>query len=184
MKTTGQHTCSNKGGREFVLQHAPFISFYLNGEKKRPFLGTGFYFWDDNLPMAEAWGRSHYREGFCILTADMSFKDNDLFDIVGNRKHLMKLSILRQKFKEHKFARDGWELGKFIEFLKDLENQEGYQGVFPFKAIRAVDSSAKARKRFFFVKEKENFTNLDPRYMICIISLDDIHLQRKTLNCY
>ncbi|MGC1391137.1 MAG: hypothetical protein WA816_08870 [Bacteroidales bacterium] len=46
METIGHHTCDNVGGYDYVFETAPFISEFNEKEKKKPFLGTGYYFWD------------------------------------------------------------------------------------------------------------------------------------------
>ncbi|MDD2582996.1 MAG: hypothetical protein PHR66_13485, partial [Desulfuromonadaceae bacterium] len=60
MKTIGHHTCSKKNGKAFILENAPFLSEYNETGKVLKFLGTGYYFWDDNIEMAHNWGRSHF----------------------------------------------------------------------------------------------------------------------------
>jgi hypothetical protein len=184
MQTIGHHTCLNKGGRKFVYENAPFLSEFYEKDADRPYLGQGYYFWDNNLEMAKEWGRSHCHNDYCILVADLIFKDDELFDLVGNREHCMKLISLQKKFNDYDHNRDTWELAKFIEFLKDTESGGEYPGVFPYKAVRAVDLSPKPKKRFFFIRGKRSFTNLDPRFIICIIDLNQIHLHNKKLFCY
>ncbi|MGC1391138.1 MAG: hypothetical protein WA816_08875 [Bacteroidales bacterium] len=110
--------------------------------------------------------------------------DSIFFDLVGSRKHLNMLKTLQNKFAEYNFSRDNWELGTFIEFLKDRENEDKYKGIFPYKVIRAVDIKPKSRWILKFVKGKKNFTNLDPRYIICIINLENVTLAEKKLLCF
>lgn len=134
--------------------------------------------------MAKDWGNSHYNGHYCILEAIIKVADSIFFDLVGSRKHLNMLKTLQNKFAEYNFSRDNWELGTFIEFLKDRENEDKYKGIFPYKVIRAVDIKPKSRWILKFVKGKKNFTNLDPRYIICIINLENVTLAEKKLLCF
>jgi hypothetical protein len=183
MDTIGHHTCSNSCGYDYVFENAPFRAEFSEKEGKKPFLGSGYYFWEDNLPMAKEWGNAHYKGQYCILKTVIQVSNNIFFDLVGSMKHINMLKILQAKFQENKFSRDNWELGKFIEFLKDRESEEKYKGIFPYQVIRAVDNLPKPKWIMRFVKGKKHFTNLDPRYIICIISLDNVHLTDKRLQC-
>jgi hypothetical protein len=181
MKTIGHHTCSNDNGYNYVLEHAPFPAEF--NKRKKPFLGEGYYFWDNNKSMAEKWGEDHYDGYYCILECTINIQDEILFDLVGSRTHQLKLQMLLNKFKNHKINKDEWELGNFIEFLKDLNNGNEYHGIFNYSAIRSVDNSRKPNFLIKFVKGFQPFTDLEPRYIICIINLENVTLDDKKLFC-
>lgn len=183
MLTIGHHTCSNKGGCTYVSQNAPFISYYDEEEEKTPFLGTGYYFWDNDLKRAHWWGRKHYKGEYCILETDLNISDELFFDLVGSRLHQQMLASLVVKFAYYGFERDNWTIGNFVEFLKEMEMSD-YPGIFKYKAIRAADIGPKpgliAR---FNLKRRESYTDLEPRYIICIIDLKNVHLTNKKVTC-
>jgi hypothetical protein len=184
METIGHHTCLNKGGQKYVYDNAPFLAEYDDEDKNKPYLGQGYYFWDNNLAMAHEWGKVHCHNEYCILVVELVLNDRELFDLVGNREHCMKLTSLRKKFSDKNHNRDNWELAKFIEFLKDRETETDYAGIFSYKAVRAVDLSGKRNLWTYFVKGKKSFTNLDPKFIICIIDLKRIPLRNKKLLAY
>ncbi|KAA0259376.1 hypothetical protein FHQ18_00425 [Deferribacter autotrophicus] len=183
LETIGHHTCEKDGTKEKVLKNAPFLSEYNEDDNKTPFLGTGYYFWDNNIEMARLWGKWHYKNGYYIIEAKLILKKPDFFDLVGNRADMIYfrklIKILEKKFRDKK-----WTVGKAIEFLKRLNNK--CNGIFPFKVIRAVNDSDRIR-RLKRGKEKYNFSNkdyifLDPRIMICFVEKnDDIILNKKLI---
>jgi hypothetical protein len=187
METIGHHSCSNKGGYYYVFENAPFMSIFDEKIGNRPFLGTGYYFWDNNRNVAEEWGRKHYNGHYCILEALLRIENDIFFDLVGSTLHQQMLITLSQKFVDYGFSRDNWQLGKFIEFLKDLNNNSDYHGVFRYKAIRAMDVTPKPGFLVRFVRKKKtkdiHYTDLAPRYIICIISLESISLVNKNVYC-
>jgi len=187
METTVHHTCSNKGGYNYVLENAPFKSIFDEKTGNKPFLGTGYYFYDNNRDMATEWGKLHYRGQYCILEALMRIDNDIFFDLVGSTRHQQILITLSQKFEDYGFNRNNWQLGKFIEFLKDLNETSDYKDIFRYKAIRAMDITPKPQFKVRFVRKKKekhtHYTNLAPRYIICIISLESIYLLSKEVYC-
>lgn len=187
METIGHHTCSNNGGYDFILRNAPFISIYNEKTGNKPFLGTGYYFFDNNRNEAEEWGRTHYRNRYCILEALMNINNDIFFDLVGSTTHQQNLELLRSKFVDRGFPRDHWQLGKFIEFLKRLREMDDFKGIFPYEAIRAVDITPKPKFLVKFSSKRKSkdvhYTNLAPKYIICILSLDNISLANKNIYC-
>lgn len=181
MKTIGHHTCSKKNGNAFVLAYSPFLSEYNESGKALKFLGSGYYFWDDNIEMAHNWGRVHFHCNYYIIECELHLKSEIFLDLVGNRSHLRYFKQLIKKFEEYGFSRSKWTIGAFIEFLKSKEKD--MPGIFPFKAIRSIDNSVipKNKNTIQFVDNKPNYTNLDPRLVICLIEKNDVILQSKKI---
>lgn len=181
MKTIGHHTCSKKNGREYVLKKAPFFSSYNEKCNSLKFLGSGYYFWDDNIGMAHHWGRTYYRKRYFIVESKLNLPGGIFLDLVGNRKHLRYFSEMIEKFNAKGFGRPHWTMGAFIEFLKSKE--KNIPGIFPFKAIRAIDNSVapKNKNTIQFVDNKQNYTNLDPRLVICVTEKNSVILQSKKI---
>jgi hypothetical protein len=181
MKTIGHHTCSKKNGREYVEKNAPFHSIHDETNNALKFLGSGYYFWDDNIEMAHYWGHMHFHCNYYIMECQLHLESDIFLDLVGNRSHLRYFKQLIQKFEEYGFSRSKWTIGAFIEFLKSKEKD--MPGIFPFKAIRAIDNSVapKNKNTIQFVDNKPNYTNLDPRLVICLIEKNDVILHSKKI---
>lgn len=183
MKTTGHHACNSEGGNKFLLENGPFRAVYTPHSSSRPFLGSGYYFWDDNIEMALYWGAVHYGGDFSILEAELNCPEEEMLDLVGSRGDIKYFREIIKVFKAAGFPRDDWEIGKFIEFLKEIDSKGEGKGVFPYKIVRAVDNSRKesGRYRFPFVSTKRNFTFLDPRIIICLFEKSDRYIQSISL---
>src|SRR5437762_1200734 len=94
MDIIGHHVCKKDGGIEFVEKEGPFISEHKPDENE-PFLGTGFYYWDDDRDTAKWWGNlpnGAYKGCFYIIESRLIVKTNIFFDLVGNKQH-MKLFV-------------------------------------------------------------------------------------------
>jgi len=185
MKTIGHHTCESKGGQNHVLKESPFFSQHMPDQNKLPYLGAGYYFWDYNIDAAHAWGDTHYKGNYFIVEGDLECKEELVFDLVGNRKHIEYLLKVSETFAKHKFKRSNWELGKFIEVLKKLEKDGENKGVFPFKVIKAIDNSWNIKrckqKSIKFVRDKKGYIFLDPKIIICFIDKENIRFYNKTV---
>jgi len=182
LKTIGHHTCNNIGGEEKILEQSPFLS-----EKDRfgnaPFLGFGYYYWDNNIDQAHIWGKTRCKNNYVIVKSELTLEGRDFLDLVGNRADMIEFVALHAKLSaEHNNGKQ-WPLGKFIEFLRKL-NTTKYKGIFPWKVSRAVDlksvSSIKP-SAFNFVYKKDNYTDLNPCIVICLYEKNDVILQSKIL---
>jgi len=170
----GHHTCFKKGGETTVLKEAPFPS---KTDKEIPFLGEGYYFWDDNLDMAKFWGSRFYKNDYFVVEGIITTSKDIFLDLVGNRQDMKLFRNLMNDFKSKGFNAENWSIGAFIEFLKQLSKYDAK--IFPYKIIRAIDHSASLVKHltFYFVQGKENFTNLAPRILICLVEKNSVFLR-------
>jgi hypothetical protein len=184
MQTIGHHTCKRDGGAEQVLALAPFLAEYNEAEGKVPFLGEGYYFWDDNLDLAHHWGRVHYRNKYLILEADLTFAEKELLDLVGSRRDMRYLQDIRNELLQRGLMEGDWEVSKLVALLRHLQqSQPTGSEIFPFAAIRAVDHSMAGHKQLpaKFVAERENYTLVNPRMIICIFEKKEITLEKKRI---
>ncbi len=167
MITTGHHTCANRNDKTFILQNAPFYSEFNKEQDKIPFLGGGYYFWDDNLAAAHFWGENHYKGNYCIYESVLNIEDDKFLDLVGSRKDMIKLKMLIEKF-AFVFQGENVCLGEMLEYFKNLDILS--PGIFPIDAVRAIDS-AKPKKNsdimYFNNKSKNHYIDLFPRLIIC-----------------
>ncbi len=184
MQTIGHHTCKNEGGVDYVLANGPFLSEYNEQEGKIPFLGEGYYFWDDNLDLAHHWGRVHYRSKYLVLEADLRFAQDEVLDLVGSRQDMRYLQEIRNALADRGLIEGDWEMSKIITLLRQLESQMGKEAaLFPFEAIRVVDHSMMGDKQIpaKFVSARDNFTLINPRIIVCMFRKKEINLWRKRI---
>jgi len=180
METIGHHTCKKDNGKEYILKHAPFFADFDTHSRQKQFLGSGYYFWDDNIEMAHKWGKSHYKNNYFILQCNIHTLQDRFLDLVGNRSHMRYFREVAEKYIQRGYARKDWSLGSFIEHLKLLAKD--HPEIFPFKIIRAVDLLPRDEKdRWYFVADMPNYTMLNPRIVICITSEKELFLQSKEI---
>jgi hypothetical protein len=165
MKIIGHHTCSKQGIISEIERSGPFLSTHdEDNKKKHKFLGTGYYFWDNNIGMAHAHGQRNYKRKYYIFQAELEIEPELFLDLVGNRIDMLWFQETMERF-EHLKETQNWTMGSFIEFLKR-------KGFFPYKAIRAVDNSIDPKEMINFVDNRVNSTNLNPVFIVCLLEID------------
>lgn len=163
MKIIGHYTCSQEGSILEIEKDGPFLSEHTEKDfEKHKFLGTGYYFWDNNIGMAHAHGRYNYRRKYYIFEAALNMDENIFLDLAGNRIDMLWFQEVMAKLKEVDVSTLSWGIAHFIEFLKS-KNQ------FPYRAIRAIDVGAKPKELIRFVPDRENTTNLNPIFIVCLL---------------
>lgn len=173
---TGHHTCSQDNGREHVLDHSPFPSTATH----EPFLGLGYYFWDYNIQQSHDWGERLYGESYFIVEASINTTDDNFLDLVGDRKHLEYLGDLVIEYSTTGLRASNFQLGKFIEFLKDISKKD--PSIFPFQIIRCQDDSVEPKKKHKIkFNSKAAYLNLNPRYIFCLVSVNNTILTDKSI---
>jgi len=181
LNTTGHHTCINKGGDRSILENAPF---YAKKNKKgvSPFLGEGYYYWDNNIDQAHHWGLTHYANKYAIIESELSLTSETIFDLVGNRSHQLLFIELANEFSDYNNGKK-WEIGRLIDFLRIISKEKDFENIFPFLGVRAIDFSRSSEKQFefFFVNGSKYHTNLKPCFVICLFELSNVILHTKTL---
>jgi hypothetical protein len=185
IQTYGHHTIENNGEKiSNRIKIGPVKSLVLDEEgkpkKRPPFVGDGYYFWEDNLDAAEWWGGVHYtllKKEYRIFRIDLTldYADNSFFDLVGNRQHLKLLAKLIDKTKK-KIDCDGWVLHNYIAYWKVMNSRT--EGVFPYKMIRFNDSNMNPKIQMpISLRATKNMTLLNPFYIVCVFDLEDIALK-------
>ncbi len=173
--TKGHHTCSAFRNEAVAKERAPFKSCCSEG--KSPFLGEGFYFWDDNIEIAHWWGKTHYNNKYTILQYDFTLEGDSFLDLVGSRQDIYILLGLRKKLIERGDVEEkDLSVSKCIELLKKIERNT--PGVFPYTIIRAMDIRCKTNG-WSFVNDKRRCGTLitNPRIIICFFCKKDIPLR-------
>ena len=178
METIGHHTCKKDGGRQYVLNNAPFLSV-ADPDGKIPFLGEGFYYWDYNLFQAKKWGIIHYNNSFYVFEAKLRIDDATYLDLAGNRQHMEHFARLLDRFKKKGINVQDWRIGAFIEFIKVYRRQDAT--IFPYQVIRAEDYLTPQNEKKYFFNDRKNFTILTARFVICFFVTNDIPLHDKSI---
>lgn len=186
MKTKGHHTCLFNGDQESVKKNSPFLAEHKPNEGKVQFLGTGYYFWDNNLELAKIWGKSHYSGRFAIIEVDFDLNSDTNYDLVGNRSHqidlMERLKILINNSDNDKTKK--WTLSQFLTFMQNIAviNSD----VFPYKMVRAVDllnhkRNFKVQELIRFTEDKDNYTIINPKIVICVFDKNALNLETKKI---
>ena len=166
MRIIGHHTCSKQGTISNIEKQGPFQSTYVAEDRRQhKFLGTGYYFWDNNINMAHAHGQKNYKRKYHIFQAELELETDIFLDLVGNRIDMLWFQDIMKRF-EHIEEVENWTIGSFIEFLKQ-------KGLFDYKAIRAIDNSINPKEMIKFVDNRDNFTNLNPIFIVCLLEISD-----------
>ena len=171
---TYQHTCK-RGQKAYILANAPFRSVKkrtAGGKTFIPFLGEGFYLWEENKEAAEYWGKRNYNGQHSIVEyTDTQINNDDLLDFC-NRRDIQFFKELQNIYIEKSPTSKNWNLGTWIEFFKKLHVENKVN--FPFYFFRAQEEISEAeRKKHQIGALKINLSSpgysvdLDPYIMIC-----------------
>ena len=187
-KVVLHHTCKRDGGSDFVLQNAPFLAIDNRESKKYQFLGSGYYFWEDDIKQAHYWGQVHYgKDNYFIVQFLCNIDEDDLLDLDSKTGYNI-LEKVKEKFSEHtkriKNISDkcnNWSLSQWISFF--YKYNETYSIGFDFKAIKVKDYnfSRKKEQKIFFVQEKQNYTCLGGVYIYFFRKKEDMCIKKKEL---
>lgn len=178
-RSVGHHVCENTGEPD-VRKNAPYPS-----SRNNAFLSDGYYFWEDNEPLAKDWGGKTYLikgKSYFVCQFSITCNQDEFYDLVGNRSHQRHLLSIRKFLTQRRQNLHGWPIGKIIDFLREANRSndpeyESFKGQFEYAAIRAVDVEYKfAKVQYKFSKELPNFTDLNPCYIICVIALNKVVL--------
>lgn len=176
----GHHTCKQDGGKEYVLENAPFFSAWKANSPTTPFLGSGYYFWDYDVNQAKKWGTDHYKSSYYILQAIIHTTDENFLDLVGDRTHMEYLLKMAKRFAFARKKPFDWKLGELIEILKRASKTD--TAVFPFQIIRAQDYAIYIDHEFkYFFRDSYAWTYLNPRHIFCLITVNNVLLSNKEI---
>jgi hypothetical protein len=174
MEAIGYHTVEDRENPDHVEEYGPFL---CGGSLA--FLGVGHYFWEENIDLAHWWGQTHCDNEYMICSGDIKCEDSLYLDILGNVKHQKYLREIQKMLGEdliRQFGTVDVPLGALIEFLKKIESYQHKKGIFPYKVIRAIDSSARSSNLIKFAQGKPNYSDLSPRIIICLIEKKKLFL--------
>lgn len=180
----GHHTCEMKGGFNVVLAQAPFLSKWPTDEETEigvpaPFLGEGYYFWEDHLKQAKWWGNTFYRDGYYILQADINTTDDNFLDLVGDRKSEGEFLLMIAKLVSHKDLKADTPLGAILEYLRKANILS--PGMFPYLIVRAQDYTHLDYGTKLLFNDLHHYTYLNRINLFCLFEKDEVILSGKKI---
>lgn len=182
MTNNYQHTCK-KGENAYILNTAPFKSFIKIIKKTKkiiiPFLGEGYYFWEENIEHSHVWGKSRYNNHYNIIEhEDWEIEEKLVFNLL-DRKMLMYFDELKKNYIDVNPKFQKWTEAQWIEYLK--KERKG----FPFEYIRAEENfpkhlELKNNVRYSkFVEHSDILMNMNPIYVLCVINKSSLKGYKK-----
>ncbi len=165
-KTIVHHTLRDDENPEYIEANAPFPVQAL----KNAYLGGGYYFWDDHIELAHWWGQTHCQDSYIICQGDFEISNMDFCDLLGSRQDQIYFQECINRLKVNHLP-----IGAIVELLKGLNTHPAQRGIFPYKAIRAVDMQANTTFSQTFYKYAGNrpgITTFNPKVIICLIKKD------------
>lgn len=175
-KTVVHQTIDLTDDAEKVENDGPFKA----RTAKQSYLGLGYYFWDNHIELAHWWGKIHCGNSYYICDSEFHIDYEDFFDIVGRREHQIFLRDTINKLKWNNLS-----IGQIIEGLKKMNITHPTTGIFPYKAIRAIDLEKVVNDDdvyHYSEREKDGITtklgiaNLSPSIIICLLEKNRVHL--------
>lgn len=149
-------------------------------EKRIPFAGDGYYFWEDNLSAADWWGNVQYlkkEKGYRVFRIDIRLKydDGSFFDLVGNIQHMKILKALIERIKKQQVDSHNWKMHNYLTYFRLLEKEKN--GIFPYKMLRFNDSKINEKiQEPLYMSGNNNRVLLNPFYIICVFNREDLLL--------
>jgi len=183
---TYHHTCK-KGQQAYVLNSAPFKSPVTkkNGKFKIPFLGEGYYLWEENIDAANRWGKNHYGNVYFIVEfVNVNISTDEMLDFL-NRRDMKYFNELRQFYIDKRPKSKNWKLGVWIEFFKKLQKSDNTK--FPYNVIRAEENlpddnlNDKFKNKIYFTEGSHYYTYTSPLLMICVLDKAKLKFDSKSI---
>lgn len=155
IKNNIYQTVRDKNNPEEVEEKGPFLC------SDNPWLGEGYYFWDDVLDRAHWWGIIHYDRQYMICQARADIENDKYLDLAGNME---QLKLFRKCYDEINKLHNGkvTTVQFVIEKLRRDKN-------FPYQAIRVLTEGCGGDEKVNFVENnRRSFLNYSPPMQICI----------------
>lgn len=149
-------TLENRNNPDQIEEQGPFLC-----NRKRAWLGEGYYFWDSFIENAHWWGLEGYKNNYVICESTFELDEDKCFNLIDNPEHLelfefTKKALIKQQIHDLIVPR-------IIEFLKQREN-------FKYEAIRANGINSKNESRTPFVIKGYQYLESFPAIQICFFS--------------
>lgn len=133
----GFHNCLLQGSYDDIREGVPFLS----GSGPNQWLTRGYYFWTDDPHWAHQWNP---RRASVISEFTITFQSKDeLLDLVGNASDIREFEQMRQRVAEKLTPMSAKHItvNQVITYFRELEETAEYNGIFPYAAVKAQDST-------------------------------------------
>lgn len=182
MRRLVYHTARSGVDRDKILRQAPFCA--IDNSQFRQWLGTGFYFWEQFLPLAKWWGNVHYvrrGEHYIIFSTIFNCNDRYILDLVSNTEQMNDIMTIVRELKSRPEFEDTTFSAQFIiNFITTKVNQT-------YKAIRVYGhdscSTDKNITQNKFLFNDRSYLNLCPEIQICVKDRKVLQLPMKIVYC-
>ena len=176
-----QHTCK-KSQPAYLKYNAPFKSVKV--ENHVPFLGEGYYFWEENQVAADRWGIIHYKNNYSVVEyKDWTIRGDEMLNFL-NRRDSNYFNDLKNKFIIKNPNSKKWFLAQWIEFFKSLKikNPE----IFPYLILRADEYLPDGKendeiRQKISLSAKGYYSYTNPLIIICVIDKNNINCTSKSI---
>ncbi len=177
IKTKGHHTYRYEPPYYTDAGTPIYSKITGSGENTHfPFLGEGYYFWDNNIERAKRWGKQRYNGHYGINEYPLVLEGEYFLDLAGSRQDLYDFFAIVQKIWDKLGER--MPIGQTICLLQTLERQK--PGTFPFKIIRSLN--VKTKHNTISYNSDKNIKSsflLDPEIIICFFDRNDVPIGSK-----
>ena len=142
-----------------------------NNEPKYQFLGSGYYFWDNNIQRAHRWGEEHCDGKYLICECSLVLQGESFLDLVGSREDLGK--FLEVYMKMRKFD-PNLKIGAFFYTMQVIAKYQ--PNTWPYTIIRALNvKRGKNEAPYNHLYNAKML--LDPEIIICFYNKNELNLQ-------
>ena len=156
-------TVEDRNNPDEIVSKGPFIC-----TRKDAWLGTGYYFWEQEIFYAEKWGKNAGYKNYVICESAYNYDDHCFFDLVGNPSHLKTMREFFAILEEEVFK--GENIVITIPMVLDVLRNEMAED-FNFKAIRSKSEWKNWKFTIPFNEKRPNkeICNLCPEIQLCVI---------------
>lgn len=158
-------TVKDKNNPDYVEESGPFLC------SNDPWLGEGYYFWDNLLDRAHWWGMRHYQNKYMICQAYAVIDEAKYLDLAGN---MSQLNIFRKCYDAINEAYSGKVQTISFVIAKLIKDNN-----FPYQAIRVLSENCGGDERIPYMNGYKSFFNFLPPMQICIYeksTIKDYHI--------
>ncbi len=173
-KTIGYQTLEDRFEQGQHLEDLEINGPY-QARRRNAWLGTGYYFWDDDILLAKNWGPRARYGSYVICAAQLDI-DESCFDLLGSGSHRRQLEeVFHDMCDDDEINNERITVAYIIEHLREMD-------AFPYDAIRAYGENS-----FISVSDEdyEDFVqlaigkmarvNLHPEVQICLVNQDSLN---------
>ena len=164
------HTIEDRNNDAYILSNGPFkctIKNHLN-DKKTPWLGDGYYFWED-LQDSKNWGKYAHYAKWIVCRSAYDFDNKNFLDLANHPTHI---HLFREWCDMLCSAKENYRFS-VLEVLQFVKDELG--DTFPYKAVRSY--STRVRENGYIIpynpyKKKWNEVYPSPYIQICVWDKD------------